>query len=50
MKEVDGAPTDINGVYLRNGPNAAHMPTDLRYHMFDGDGMVHGVRIKDGKF
>ena len=43
-----GAPTDISGVYLRNGPNADYIPSDNRYHVFDGDGMIHAVRIKDG--
>jgi hypothetical protein len=42
-------PTDINGVYLRNGPNAGHHADNGRGHFFDGDGMIHGVRIKDGK-
>lgn len=42
-------PTDINGVYLRNGPNIKYMPKSERVHWFDGDGMIHAFRIKDGK-
>ena len=42
-------PTDINGVYLRNGPNAKHMPKTNRNHFFDGDAYFHAVRIKEGR-
>lgn len=42
-------PTDLNGVYLRNGPNFAHMPKTERVHWFDGDGMIHAFRLKEGK-
>ena len=43
-----GAPTDVNGMYLRNGANHDKIPSDNRVHFFDGDGMIHAVRIKDG--
>ena len=47
--QVDtNAPKDINGMYMRNGPNADHIPSDNRFHLFDGDGMIHAVHIKDG--
>jgi carotenoid cleavage dioxygenase len=43
---VDGAiPTDLDGWYLRNGPN----PRQATAHWFTGDGMIHGVRIEDGQ-
>ena len=42
-------PTDINGVFLRNGPNPVFMAPHGRHHWFDGDGRIHGFRIKDGK-
>jgi carotenoid cleavage dioxygenase-like enzyme len=42
-------PTDINGVYLRNGPNAKYHADNGRAHFFDGDAMIHALRIKDGK-
>ena len=35
-------------MFLRNGPNPQFPPLG-RYHWFDGDGMVHGVLIEDGK-
>lgn len=38
-------PKELSGRYLRNGPNPRR-PTD---HWFAGDGMVHGVRLLDGK-
>ena len=43
-------PAELDGRYLRNGPNPiADRPTRPRYHWFIGDGMVHGVRLRDGK-
>lgn len=46
---VTGAlPPSMNGAYLRNGPNPAFAPLG-RYHLFDGDGMVHALEIVDGR-
>lgn len=41
-------PRDLEGVYLRNGPNPAFAPPN-RYHWFDGDAMIHGLAFRDGK-
>lgn len=41
-------PKDLNGVYLRAGPNARYAPNG-RYHPFDGDGMVHAAHFEKGK-
>jgi carotenoid cleavage dioxygenase len=42
-------PAELSGRYLRNGPNPIG-PVDLRtHHWFIGTGMVHGVRLRDGK-
>ncbi|GAB4814752.1 hypothetical protein N2152v2_001798 [Parachlorella kessleri] len=49
LEVVEGKlPAVLNGAFLRNGPNPA-VPMAGGYHWFDGDGMVHAVRIKDGK-
>ena len=40
-------PADLNGVYLRAGPNARYAPNG-RYHPFDGDGMVHAAQFDKG--
>jgi carotenoid cleavage dioxygenase len=35
-------PAGLRGAFLRNGPNPKFPPVG-RYHLFDGDGMVHGL-------
>src|SRR6195952_2972121 len=48
--EVSGAiPDHLDGRYLRNGPNPIGEIDPELYHWFIGDGMVHGMRIRDGK-
>ncbi|WP_101951548.1 carotenoid oxygenase family protein [Mycobacterium sp. 3519A] len=43
---VEGAiPAELDGWYLRNGPN----PRQATAHWFTGDGMIHGVRIEGGR-
>ncbi|REE99845.1 carotenoid oxygenase family protein [Thermomonospora umbrina] len=47
---VTGAlPERLNGRYLRNGPNPIGEIDPAAYHWFTGDGMVHGVRLRDGR-
>ena len=42
--KVEGTiPPELNGVYLRTGPNPASGTGD---HWFLGDGMVHGIRLR----
>lgn len=41
-------PNDLNGVYLRNGPNPRFKPKGS-YHPFDGDGMIHSAHFENGK-
>ena len=42
-------PGFLDGRYLRNGPNPAADVDPDAYHWFTGDGMVHGIRIRDGR-
>ncbi|MCE7005024.1 carotenoid oxygenase family protein [Kibdelosporangium philippinense] len=39
-------PAELTGRYFRNGPNP--LPGQDPGHWFGGDGMIHGVRIRDG--
>ena len=49
LKLIHGSiPKDLNGVYLRAGPNARYAPNG-RYHPFDGDGMVHSAHFSHGQ-
>ncbi|XP_042061398.1 carotenoid 9,10(9',10')-cleavage dioxygenase-like [Salvia splendens] len=41
-------PECLNGEFVRVGPNPRFAPV-AGYHWFDGDGMIHGMRIKNGK-
>ncbi|SFQ70175.1 carotenoid cleavage dioxygenase [Amycolatopsis arida] len=48
--EVTGTiPTHLDGRYVRNGPNPIGEIDQDAYHWFLGDGMVHGVRLRDGR-
>ncbi len=48
--KVDGEiPAQLDGRYLRIGPNPVTAPDEASYHWFVGDGMAHGIRITDGK-
>ena len=40
-------PPELTGRYLRNGVNA--LPGERRRHPFTGPGMLHGVRLRDGR-
>jgi carotenoid cleavage dioxygenase len=48
--EVTGTiPQHLDGRYLRNGPNPVTDPDPRTYHWFIGTGMIHGVRLRDGR-
>eukprot|EP00930_Biecheleria_cincta_P033150 TRINITY_DN22964_c0_g1_i1.p1 TRINITY_DN22964_c0_g1~~TRINITY_DN22964_c0_g1_i1.p1 ORF type:complete len:504 (-),score=79.79 TRINITY_DN22964_c0_g1_i1:40-1551(-) len=52
LEVIQGSiPKDISGRYIRNTENPIHdsMDGNRYYHPFDGDGMLHMLRIKDGK-
>ena len=42
-------PAELDGRYVRIGPNPVTPPNPAVYHWFTGDGMVHGVKLKGGK-
>ncbi len=41
-------PAGLRGTFLRNGGNPAFPPIG-RFHVFDGDGMVHALEIDEGR-
>ena len=41
-------PAELNGRYFRNGPNPMRVD-DPNYQWFIGTGMLHGVRLRDGR-
>jgi carotenoid cleavage dioxygenase len=50
-REVEGTiPDDIDGFFLRTGPNTQFDPPSIElYHPFDGDGMIHEIALSGGK-
>ncbi len=42
-------PTELMGLLLRIGPNPQKVDNPATYNWFLGDGMVHGLRLQDGK-
>ncbi len=40
-------PAELVGRYFRNGPNP--MPGEVSGHWFTGHGMLHGLRLRDGR-
>ncbi|MET7745077.1 carotenoid oxygenase family protein [Streptomyces sp. NPDC005385] len=48
--EVTGElPADLDGLFLRNGPNPRFSPIGSFLYPIDGDGMLHGVWISGGQ-
>jgi carotenoid cleavage dioxygenase-like enzyme len=45
---IGEVPADLNGLYVRNGPNAFY-PPEWRYHAYDGDGMLHSASFDRGR-
>ena len=49
MEVVGIIPGDLQGHFLRVGPNPVHVFSEEAYHTFDGDGMIHAIEFRDGK-
>ncbi|MCX4775602.1 carotenoid oxygenase family protein [Streptomyces sp. NBC_01264] len=48
--EVTGEiPSALDGLYLRNGPNPRFTPIGSYLYPIDGDGMLHGVWLSQGR-
>lgn len=41
-------PRDLDGRFLRNGPNVLGLEDPRAHHWMLGDGMVHGARLREG--
>ena len=48
LKVTGTIPAELDGRYIRIGPNPVTPPNPASYHWFTGDGMVHGVRLQGG--
>ena len=47
--QIEGElPRELDGTLHRIGPNP-YFPPSMRYHWFDGDGMVHAITMRDGR-
>ncbi|MCX2729251.1 carotenoid oxygenase family protein [Saccharopolyspora sp. NFXS83] len=49
MAVTGSIPEHLDGRYVRNGPNPLGEVDPATYHWFMGDGMVHGLRLRDGR-
>ena len=48
LRSIGRIPDGLGGMFVRNGPNPQFPPIG-DYHWFDGDGMLHGVLLRDGR-
>jgi carotenoid cleavage dioxygenase len=48
LQVIGEIPRDLNGTFFRNGPNPQFEPVG-RYHWFDGDGMIHAIKLENGR-
>ncbi|MGC7094662.1 carotenoid oxygenase family protein [Amycolatopsis lurida] len=48
-KSTGHIPRELNGRYLRTGPNVLGLEDPRAHHWMLGEGMVHGVRLRDGR-
>ncbi|MFJ4965383.1 carotenoid oxygenase family protein [Streptomyces sp. NPDC088729] len=48
LQVVGEIPADLDGSYVRNGPNPRFTPIGSYLYPIDGDGMLHSVRVSQG--
>ena len=48
MEVIGAIPEDLQGHFLRVGPNPVHVFSEAAYHTFDGDGMIHAIEFDRG--
>ena len=48
MEVIGAIPKDLQGHFLRVGPNPVHVFSEEAYHTFDGDGMIHAIEFNQG--
>jgi carotenoid cleavage dioxygenase len=49
LRVTGSLPPELSGLYARIGPNPIDVPNPALHHWFVGDGMVHGVRLREGR-
>ena len=49
LEVIGQIPAELEGRYLRNGPNPVTVEKPEQHHWFAGPGMVHGVRLRGGR-
>lgn len=49
LKVKGELPTDLEGLYIRNGTNAQFDKTKSRHHVFNGAGMLHQIQFRNGE-
>ncbi|MGD9530872.1 carotenoid oxygenase family protein [Pseudonocardia sp.] len=49
LEVVGELPSEMDGLYLRNGPNPRFTPLGSYLYPIEGDGMVHGLWVSDGR-
>ncbi|GAA4776207.1 carotenoid oxygenase family protein [Actinomycetospora chlora] len=49
LEVIGELPPDMDGTYLRNGPNPRFTPLGSYVYPLEGDGMVHGLVVSEGR-
>ena len=49
LEVVGELPVDLDGAYVRNGPNPRFSPIGSYVYPLDGDGMLHRITLREGR-